>query len=313
MTAAERGFLLLCAELGDGRKPLTPAQFRALRAGVLAGTRAEGNAERALTLDDLRALGCEPSFAERVLDLLGRERELDRYLSVAEELGIRPLTRVSPQYPSRLRRLGDAAPAVLFCRGALSLLERPAVALVGSRELSPAGERFARKVGALAAAEGFVLVSGNARGADRTAQDACLAAGGSVLAVLPDGLHEHAPDSARICYLCEWGWHLPMVGYRALERNRLIHALGEKTLVAQSHLNGGTWSGSEENLRRGWSPLFVHDDGSPGCAALISLGANAVQLEALCSLRTLEPAWIPLGSAPDAESSKKAENNDCFF
>ena len=294
MTAAERGFLLLCADLGDGRKPLTPAQLCTLRAGVLARTQDADDSNRALTAADLRTIGYEEAFAGRVIELMGREEELERYLSVAEELGIRPLTRVSENYPGRLRCLGEDAPAVLFCRGDCSILNRPALALVGSRELTPEGERFARRIGELAAAEGFVLVSGNARGADRTGQDACLNAGGSVLAVLPDGLQDHAPECERIAYLCEWGWHLPMAGYRALERNRLIHAMGEKTFVAQSHLSGGTWSGSEENLRRGWSPLFVHDDGSDGCAALISMGANAVKLDKMRSLQGLEPAWIRL-------------------
>jgi predicted Rossmann fold nucleotide-binding protein DprA/Smf involved in DNA uptake len=146
----------------------------------------------------------------------------------------------------------------------------------------------------LAAAEGFVLVSGNARGADRTAQEACLAAGGAVIAVLPAELSAHAPENDRLLYLCLTGWHLPMEPYRALERNRIIHALGEKTFVAQSHRSGGTWSGSEENLRRGWSPLFVHDDGSEGCSALISLGATPVMLESLFSLSALQPAMLPL-------------------
>lgn len=305
MTASERGFLLLCAELGDGRKPLTPAQLRTLRTRVLARTGEADDLDRALTSADLRALGYDEDFADRIAALLGREQELQRYLSVAAELGIRALTRISEVYPARLRRLGDAAPAVLFCRGDISLLHRPAVALVGSRELSPAGQRFAERVGALAAAEGFVLVSGNAQGADRTAQNACLAAGGSVLAVLPDGLQDHTPETERIAYLCEWGWHLPMIGYRALERNRLIHALGEKTLVAQSNRAGGTWSGSEENLRRGWSPLFVHDDGSEGCSTLIALGASPVQLDELRSLQDLEPRWIPLG--------KETKNSDCIF
>ncbi len=294
MTPAERGFLLLCAELGDGRKPLTPAQLRTLRTRVLARTGETEDPERELRPSDLRALGYEEDFAARVADLLGRERELDRYLSVAAELGIHGLTRISQHYPARLRCLGEAAPAVVFCRGNLSLLDRPAVALVGSRELTAAGERFACRIGAMAAGEGFVLVSGNARGADQAAQNACLSAGGSVVSVLPDGLQDHVPSSQRIAYLCEWGWHLPMVGYRALERNRLIHALGEKTFVAQSHRTGGTWSGSEENLRRGWSPLFVHDDGSPGCEALIAMGANPVKLEELRSLRALEPAWLRL-------------------
>ena len=295
MTAAERGLLLLCAELGDGRKPLTPSQFRTLRTRVLARTEATADPDRGLCAADLRALGYDVEFAARVEDLLGRERELNRYLSVAEELGIRALTRLSPGYPARLRRLGDDAPAVLFCRGDQALLNKPGVALVGSRELNPAGEIFARRVGELAAAEGRVLISGNARGADQTAQEACLAAGGSVVSVLPDGLHDHDPKNGRIVYLCESGWHLPMTGYRALERNRLIHALGEKTLVAQSHRSGGTWSGSEENLRRGWSPLFVHDDGSPGCTALIAMGGVPVKPETIRSLGALEPAWIRLG------------------
>ncbi len=302
MTAAERGFLLLCTELGDGRKPLTPAQLRTLRARVLARDPEEAVPDRPMSAADLRALGYDRSMAARIAALLGREAELDAYLSVAAELGIRPLTRVSPGYPPRLRRLGDAAPAVLFFRGDAALLSRPAVALVGSRELTAAGRAFAERVGLLAAEEGFVLVSGNAKGADRTAQEACLAAGGSVAAVLPDSLREHAPESERCVCLCRDGWHLPMTPYRALDRNRLIHALGEKTLAAQSRKLGGTWSGSEENLRRGWSPLFVNADGGPGCAALADLGATGVRLEELSSLKALRPAQLPLTAAAENES-----------
>ena len=298
MTGVERGFLLLCAELGDGRKPLTPTQLRTLRARVLAREGSADTPDRPMTEADLRALGYDAAFAAAVTGLLSRERELDAYLSIAAERGILPLTRVSPDYPSRLRRLGDAAPAVLFCRGDPTLLNRPAVALVGSRELTAAGRAFARRVGELAAREGYVLVSGNARGADREGQEACLAAGGAVIAVLPEGLQDHAPENDRVLYLCQWGWHLPMVPYRALERNRLIHALGEKTLAAQSRRVGGTWSGSEENLRRGWSPLFVNAEGGPGCAALADLGAVPVRLEQLRSLRALVPAQLPLGASP---------------
>ena len=296
MTGAERGFLLLCGELGDGQKPLTPAQLRTLRARVLARQGETAAADRPLTEADVKALGYDDAFARRLAGLLSREEALDSYLSIARELSIRPLTRISPEYPARLRRLGDEAPAVLFCRGDISLLNRPAAALVGSRELSSAGAAFARRVGELAAREELVLVSGNARGADRAAQEACLAAGGQVVAVLPEGLQDHPPENNRILYLCLWGWHLPMVGYRALERNRIIHCLGEKTLVAQSHRSGGTWRGSLENLRRGWSPLFVHRDGSPGTSELIAMGAAGLSLEELRSLRALQPLQLSLSS-----------------
>lgn len=296
MTPAERGFLLLCAELGDGRKPLTPAQFRSLRAAVLSFEGKPEDSERPMTEADLRTLGCEPAFARRVAELLGREEALDRYLSIAAEQQIRPITRVSPDYPQRLRLLGDGAPAVLFCRGNASVLQRPTVSLVGSRVLRPEGAAFARRVGELAAREGLVLVSGNAVGADRTAQEACLNAGGCVAAILPDGLQDHVPSCDRIAYFCLWGWHLPMAAYRALERNRIIHVLGQKTLVAQSNLSGGTWSGTEDNLRRNLSPVFVHADGSPGSLALQDRGAVPVRLEALCSLRALQAAQLPLGA-----------------
>ena len=299
MTAAERGLLLLCAELGDGRKPLTAAELRSLRAGVLAGGGAGPEAERPLREKDLTALGFDADFACRVTELLGRERELERYLCAAAEHGIRPLTRISEDYPPRLRRLGGDAPAVLFCRGDASLLKRPAVALVGSRKLRPEGEVFARRVGELAAEEGFVLVSGNAVGADQTAQRACLGRGGCVISVLPDSLREHEPPESRLLYLSLRGWHLPMTPVRALERNRVIHALGEKTLAAQTGLCGGTRRGSEENLRRGLSPLFVHADGSPGSLALQDLGAVPVRTEELRSLRALTPAQ--LGMFPGIE------------
>ena len=293
--------LLLCADLGDGQKPLTPAQFRLLRVHVLARPEGEAPAERTLEEADLRALGLEASFARRVAALLDREAALDAYLRVGRELDVSPVTRVSPLYPVRLRLLGQDAPTVLFCRGDSSLLQRPAVALVGSRDLTEAGRTFARRVGELAALEGFVLVSGNARGADQTAQEACLAAGGAVISVLPDSLADHDPAGERVLFVSEQGWHLPIAPYRALDRNRLIHALGEKTLAAQSRLTGGTWSGSLENLRRGWSPLFVNEAGGPGCARLIALGANPVRLETLDSLRALTPAQLPLTEMKNEE------------
>ncbi|MBQ1371707.1 MAG: DNA-processing protein DprA [Oscillospiraceae bacterium] len=296
MTGPERGYLLLCAELGDGKKPLTLPQLRTLAERIRLLSPARPDPDRSVQLQDLRELGYDADFSARVVELLEREQALTEYLSVGTELGISPLTCISPDYPARLRRLGARAPAVLFCRGDVALLKRPTVALVGSRELSAAGEAFARRVGVLAAQEGFTLISGNAHGADQVAQDACLEAGGTVIAILPESLSEHPPRNSRMLCLCESGWHLPMTAYRALDRNRLIHTLGEKCFVAQSRCSGGTWRGSEENLRRGWSPLFVHDDGSPGCRALISMGGVGVRLESLHTLQGLSAAQLPLGA-----------------
>ena len=65
----------------------------------------------------------------------------------------------------------------------------------------------------------------------------------------------------------------------------------KKTLVAQCRAGaGGTWDGTTENLRRGWSPVFVHDDGSEGAQALIARGA--VPVRTLSGLDDLQPAQL---------------------
>lgn len=275
MTERERGILLLCAELSDGLKPLSTARLRRLKGVVRAAGPLKGDPEREITEEDLSSIGCREEAAKEIMALLSRGEALERYLALGREYGIRPLTICSSRYPARLRsKLGDAAPPVLYCKGDLSLLSRPAVSLVGSRELPPDGIAFARRVGELAAREGFGLVSGNARGADQTAQEACLAAGGAVISVVADELFSHVLDDRNVLWLCETGWQLGFSSARAFGRNRLIHALGEKTLVAGSGLRGGTFSGTAENLRHGWSPVFIRPDAGPGAKRLLDLGAD---------------------------------------
>ena len=69
-------------------------------------------------------------------------------------------------------------------------------------------------------------------GADRAAQEACLTAGGSAV-VFPAGRLLDCPAQAHVLYLAEQGYDLPFSAQRALSRNHFIHAMGEKTLVAQ--------------------------------------------------------------------------------
>ena len=84
------------------------------------------------------------------------------------------------------------------------LFRSPAVALVGSRELRAENRKFAAAVGYRAAEEGLTLVSGNARGADRTAQEACLAAGGRVISIVADELSRS--EERRVGKECRSRW-----------------------------------------------------------------------------------------------------------
>lgn len=287
MTGAERGFLLLCSRLGNPeRKPLTTAQFRQLAQRVRD---TEPSREmRDMTPEDLLPLGYGGAEARRIVELLDEEFLLDRYLEKAAKKGCHPLTRISSGYPQILRqRLGDDAPGCLWYKGDLKLLEQPGIALVGSRDLNSQNREFAAHAGIQAAQQGYSLISGNARGADRTAQDAALNHGGTVVSVVADELEQHESGQRQL-FLSEDGFDLEFGKIRALSRNRVIHTLGLCTLVAQSGLEkGGTWDGTVRNLRHGWSPVFCFDDGSLSCDALEQLGARVIDKNQLEDLEVL--------------------------
>ena len=281
MTGAERGFLLLTSHLGNAnRQALTVAQFRTLASRMQSVEKPLN--DRELMVSDLTALGYGKDMAARILALLSEEELLHHYLVRGNRLDCVPVTRVTEDYPLLLRqRLGLDSPGTLWAKGNLSLLNRPAIALVGSRELKPENHAFAEAVGLHAAKQGLILVSGNARGADRAAQDACLAAGGNVISVVADELWKH-PFRENVLYISEEDYDSPFTSQRALSRNRCIHALGRLVFVAQSDLNkGGTWNGTAKNLHFGWSPVACFRDGSEASRELEQLGAYLIGTEDL--------------------------------
>lgn len=279
MRAAEEGLLLLCCQLpGQTEKPLTLAQLRELGKRARAFGLAGSDPMRDVTAADLRRLGYAEDEAQRITALLGREEALRAYLCAAEARGIFPVTRLDARFPARLRQsLGALCPAVLFAKGDMALLAARCVSVVGSRALTASGQAFAEQAGHMIAKAGLVLSSGGAAGADTAAQLACLSAGGAAV-VFPAGSLLDCEARENVLYLSEQAYDQPFSAQRALARNRLIHAMGEKVLVAQCTCGrGGTWEGTTENLRRGYSPVFVHDDGSDGAGALIARGAGPVK------------------------------------
>ncbi|MEE0110972.1 MAG: DNA-processing protein DprA [Oscillospiraceae bacterium] len=285
MRTTERGFLLLTGHLGNPeRRVLTTAQLRTLADRMKDAKKPEENRE--LLEKDLVKLGYDREMAKRILGLLEEEAVLDYYLRRAGQMECIPITRVSPGYPLLLRqRLGLDSPGCLWAKGDIRILNTPAIALVGSRELRESNRRFAEAVGRQAAEQGLTLVSGNARGADRTAQEACLEAGGRVISIVADELSKQ-PRRRNLLYLSEDGFDEPFSAQRALSRNRCIHALGRMVFVAQSDLGkGGTWDGTVKNLRFGWSPVACFRDGSDASEQLEQMGAYLVDGD---DLRDLE-------------------------
>ncbi|MGE0715804.1 MAG: DNA-processing protein DprA [Alphaproteobacteria bacterium] len=118
------------------------------------------------------------------------EREAGRL----DEIGGRPLIWGDPGYPAALAAIADP-PIVLAAMGRIELLDRPAVAVVGARNASGAGRRFAETLAAELGEAGFVVASGMARGIDAAAHRGALATG--TVAVLATGLDVVYPEENR--------------------------------------------------------------------------------------------------------------------
>ena len=286
MTGPEQGFLLLTSQLGDPeRRPLTVPQLRTLANRVRNGAR---EADRELEVADLLGLGYDRQMAERIYGLLAGTNQLRAYLRRGESCDCTPITRLNPHYPLAVRkRLGLDSPGVLWAKGDMALLNRPAVAVIGSRELREENRKFAAEAGRQIAKQGYVLVSGNARGADQTAQAACLEAGGSVISVVADSLRRQM-RTERVLYLSLDDVDQDFTAHRALHRNHVIHTLASLTIAAQCTLGkGGTWDGILTNLKHGWTPVCILDDGSEASADLQNRGVQTIPVRDLQNLADL--------------------------
>ncbi|HKA77120.1 MAG TPA: DNA-processing protein DprA [Pseudolabrys sp.] len=115
--------------------------------------------------------------------IFSREQALAE-LKAAQAAGVEYITLDEPEYPSRLQAIDDPPP-VIAIRGKRDVLARPLIAIVGSRNASGAGVKFAERIARDLGNAGFAVVSGLARGIDAAAHRASLSTG--TIAVLAGG------------------------------------------------------------------------------------------------------------------------------
>ena len=288
--------MLLLFGLFDGEKPMGIRTYRSLR--KMLEVLGPGDPEGDVTREALIRLGQTPAEAASIAEKLRQEYRLDRHLDTLSRLGISVATRISPEYPARLREaLGDRTPMLLYWAGNPALFQTECVSLVGSRKLREPGRRFAAAAGRAAAEQGLTYVSGGAAGADTAGFEAAMAAKGTAVLFLADSLQRRMEtlrqelETGRVLLVSRESYDLPFSVSRAYDRNDLIHAMGRKVLVAQSDYGaGGTWQGVMENLKHGWSPVFVWDGTpeEPGTRGLLERGCAPVSMEDLRDLRALK-------------------------
>ena len=147
-----------------------------------------GAAERVFTasLTELEGVGLPAEAAQFCFDGRARAAAIEEAARTAEQQASF-LTPEDEVYPGRLLEIYDP-PAVLWVRGDATLLSRPGIAVVGTRQPTPYGSGMAEMLSRDLAGRGMVVMSGMARGVDTCAHKGALDAGGATVAVWGSGI-----------------------------------------------------------------------------------------------------------------------------
>lgn len=285
-----QAILLLTAPLIAGRGTassdlLSPGEYKRLARHLREIQRQPADLLSSDAAEILRS--CQPVIDEsRLQKLLGRGFLLSQVIERWQARAIWVVSRADAEYPRRLKaRLREDAPAVLYGCGDMALLETGGLAVVGSRHVDDALIDYTMAVGRLAARAGRTLVSGGAKGIDQAAMRGALEGGGKVCGVLADSLEKTTMNREQRNLLLNGQLVLispydPSAGFNvgnAMQRNKLIYALADTSLVVSSDLNkGGTWAGAVEQLDKlKFVPVFIRSTGesSAGLDGLRKKGA----------------------------------------
>ncbi|MWD27667.1 DNA-protecting protein DprA [Aquicoccus sp. SCR17] len=232
-------------------------------------------------------------------------------MRAARDAGATLICRGDAAYPAALTDLSDAPPC-LWALGDLSVLDRPAVALVGARNASSLGTRMARSLASGLGQAGQVVVSGLARGIDAAAHRASLDTG--TIAVMAGGVDvlypaENAALAGEIpangLRLSEMPMGLQPAARHFPARNRIVSGLARAVVVVEAAARSGSLITARAALDQGRDVLAVPghplDARAAGCNMLIRDGATLVRgpEDVLEALRPL-PEPVQAAEAPPA-------------
>ena len=270
-----------------------------------------------LSLVEQLAMALDMPPAERASRIRRAEALAVRALAEAADRGVAAIPIGDDAYPDLLRHLPDP-PLVLWAKGDLAWLGRPAVAVVGSRAATPAGLSIGRTLARGLASAGLVVVSGMARGVDAAAHEGALEAdSGATVAVLGCGADrvypaEHRTLAARIAergaIASELAPGTPPLAHHFPLRNRIISGLSLGVVVVEASYKSGSLITARMALEQGRSVLAVPGGilsaRHRGCHALIKDGARLVEtIEDVLE----ELGWALPSTGSPAQSTKSLQ------
>lgn len=266
------------------------------------------------SLTELEAAGIPAVSAQSLAT--GKSAELAREESArAADAGVTVLSMDDALYPRRLKEIYDP-PVVLYVRGDAEILNKPGVAMVGTRHPTPYGSGMAERLSCDLAAQGLVIISGMARGVDTASHRGAIAAKGKTVAVFGTGVDVIYPkENSRLSeQILSFGGALlsefPMSTFAAPQnfpiRNRILSGMSIGVLVVEAAEYSGTRITArlalEQNRDVFAVPGNVTNKNSWGPNTLIKQGAKLVA--------TWEDVWedlptevrLTLTPAPSPES-----------
>jgi len=274
--------------------------------------------------DAASALDALPSLIRKKSITPPRPDQVEAEMEYAEQMGVRLICAIEPGYPKYLRAL-DPPPPIISVMGRIEVLHRPCVAIIGSRNASAIGQRFANSLAAELGKAGYTVVSGLARGIDSAAHSGSLASG--TAAVLGGGVdHIYPRENADLhAQIRENGAIVSEspLGYRATardfpRRNRIISGLCRGVVVIEAAERSGTLITAryalEQNREVMAAPGSPLDPRTKGCNRLIRQGAHLIEsaedvitvLETLHTLDLEEPPG-PFEAVPFDATRVEAE------
>ncbi len=230
-----------------------------------------------------------PAEALAALESEAVQQAVSRSLEWAAQAGHHVVTLADDGYPRMLLEIADPPP-LLFAQGRIELLERPALAIVGSRNATPQGEANAQAFARALSDAGLTIVSGLALGIDAAAHRGGLAGAAATIAVLGTGIDVVYPQrnadlarqiAAQGLLVSEFPLGTGPAGYNFPRRNRLISGLARGCLVVEAALASGSLITARAAADQGREvfaiPGSIHSPLAKGCHALIKSGAKLVE------------------------------------
>ncbi|MFU8847813.1 MAG: DNA-processing protein DprA [Opitutales bacterium] len=236
--------------------------------------------------------------------------------------GIRFVDYRGPDYPASLSELYDP-PIGLYWKGEYAKVDRPCVAIVGTRRATLYGRKVAKRFGYELARMGFCVVSGMARGTDTAAHEGALEAGGPTLAVFgcgmdiiypPENLDLSREITAKGALLSEFPFGRRADRQTFPMRNRVVAGLCEAVLVVESAAAGGSMItarfAGEQGRQVMAVPGRIDQESSAGCHQLIRDGATMItsvdQILEELRYRSSEQMEVPLEPAAPQLDEREA-------